>query len=223
MLSILLTLATAALGAWLAFLWQSRAQRNERYYTALSERLRTMRHSIEFATPILSNRIYAIQRLVLNIGDDTGFQRASHDEREASLSWNTAMMQIELSVQLYFHEASLYELENWQSALRKLPVRARAIQSGQAGDINQLLSDTFLMRRRIFEFIRQMIRETKQLDEQIHFGIKLDFATDKLIMWSTSDLLKNTLFPNQEFKAVVRQASDFLEPLGIRTSRTRVN
>lgn len=222
-LSLLITLLTAALGAWLAFLWQSRAQRNERYYTALTERLRAMRQSTEFATPILSNRVYAIQRLILNIGDPAGFEKAAGDEKNSSLVHNDSLMKIELSLQMYFQNVYLVELEDWQRRIRALPVAARRRQFEGRSYSEDILIEVQSLRHELFQLLGRMIQEAEHLDRQIHYGVKLTYSRNDVRFWKKSELIKGILFPRKDFSSVFRPASDFLEPLRIDGSRTRID
>lgn len=216
-------LFTGVLGTWISHNWQSRALKDSRYYDAQKSRHQLMIDTAQETTELLSKRLYALQRLILNVNDPERLTSALEDHGQATKIWNEKFMSIEVALKSYFRQVYSGELENIQSELAALARDvAHGIHNGHL-NVGDAWSRAVVVRRQCFEFLKEMIDEAKLLDREMHFGVRLSYSREDIESWSTKDLVKGLVTSRVEGQSIVRAPSDFGIPVDRWDARLRID
>ena len=206
-------LLTGVLGGWITHNWQSRALKDSRYYEAQKSRHLLMIETAHETTELLSRRLYALQRIILNANDSNMLEDALKDHVQATKVWNEKLMSIEVSLKSYFRHVYSGELEDIQSELAALSRDVAHAINNNSLNVGSAWDRVVVVRRHCFGFLRGMIEEAKLLDREMHFGVRLTYSHEDIDSWSTKDLIKGLVTSRIEGQTIIRAPSDFGIPV----------
>jgi hypothetical protein len=204
---------TGVLGTWISHNWQARALKDSRYYEAQKSRHQLMIETAQHTTELLSKRLYALQRVILNANDSEMLKGALQDHAEATRNWNEKLMSIEVALKSYFRHVYSDELEEIQSEMAALARDVVYAIHHDRLNVAGAWERVVVVRRHCFRFLREMIEEAKLLDREMHFGVRISYSREDIDSWSTKDLVKGLITSRIEGKSIVRAPSDFGIPV----------
>lgn len=229
-MSVILTLfgsiLTVALGAYLAYNWQSKSSREARFYEATKRTLDGMLEAHRRVARNVGRRVYAAQRVLLMRAPNPSFGAAAQEFRDANLIWNNELLMMEVDVITLFKGPALLEFEALQREMRSIN---NAVSSKITGAIlskneeSELIYRTQTIRNQYFLFVRDMIRETDILFRQMHYGVIVEYDRSFIDQFTTRQLLKALWSGPIDQSAVLGAPENFGLPVRIEDLRLGVH
>lgn len=224
--TILSVLITAGLGTWLAYVWQQRSAKQDRYFNASKIQYDQMRDSARTLAGLIGSRLYATNRMCLITPSSDFFGEAKEDFRQSVIYWNKSLLQVEIDIRTLFNSSSLVIFEDLQAQLveitNKVSARVSKILPEDPPSYD-LVREIAVLRGAYFQFLQGMVREAEHLFRQTHFGVVLRYSRDDISRYSTYDLIKVLLQGSEQESAVLRSPTDFGLPVSSRDARLGVN
>lgn len=224
--TVLSVLITAGLGTWLAYVWQQRSAKQDRYFDASKTQYEQMRVAARHLAGLIGDRIYATHRLCRISPSNEFFDEAKENFRRSVIDWNRNHLQIDLDIRTLFTDAAVTDFETLQGQLAALTNEvSRRLENVSAGDppAYELLRKIETLRGSFFLFLQGMIKEADHLFRQMHFGVILQYGRNDLHRYSTIDLVKTLFQGSEQESAVLRSPTDFGMPVSSRDARLGIN
>lgn len=212
--TIIPVLLTALLGSWIAYGYQDRAAKENRFFNASHSMYADMIKAADKITSLVGKRIYASQKLAMVHPSSGIFEATLEQFRQINLEWNQSLLEMEMSVRALFTHSYLFDFEGLQvrnaEIARHISKNCNKFDKNAQNDalrkLQKLRSDYFL-------FIRGLYREASILHRQMHFGISVRYKFQNLNKFSNFTLLKLLFASSMEAKSIIRSPTDFGMPV----------
>lgn len=224
--TVLSVLITAGLGTWLAYVWQQRSAKQDRYFDASKTEYEQMRAAARNLAGLIGSRIYATHRLCRISQANEFFDEAKENFRQSVIEWNRNHLQVDLDIRTLFTGSSVTDFEYLQVQLAALTNEvSRRLESVSPGDppAYELMRKIETLRGHFFTFLQGMIKEADHVFRQMHFGVLLQYNRHDISRYSTADLLKTLFQGSEQESAVLRSPTDFGLPVNSRDARLGIN
>lgn len=221
--SIVSVFITAALGTWLAYVWQQRSAKQSRYFEASKAQFELMRQAASEFAEIIGRRLYATHRVCALEINNPRFTSAFDELVRSIEDWNNSYLKIELNVRTLFERSAASDLEVIQSRLAGLSERVLKSVKLSSYKRADLIHEVALIRVMYFKFLQRMIDEADYLFRQMHFGVELKYDRFEVRYFSNLQLLKALFSGAEDEAAVVRAPTDFGLPVSTNRARLRIN
>lgn len=224
--TVLSVLITAGLGTWLAYVWQQRSAKQDRFFEASKTKYEQMRAAARNLAGLIGSRIYATHRLCRISQSNEFFDEAKENFRRSVIEWNQNHLQIDLDIRTLFTDTAVTDFENLQGQLAALTNEvSRRLENVEAGDppAYELMRKIETLRGNFFLFLQGMIKEADHLFRQMHFGVILQYNRNDINRYSTTDLIKTLFYGSEKESAVLRSPTDFGLPVSSRDARLGID
>ncbi|PTR08575.1 hypothetical protein C8K11_11117 [Novosphingobium sp. GV055] len=217
-------LLTALVGTRIAYKFQDRAAKENRFFEASRSMYTDMISAANKITTLSGKRIYAAQRLSLMSSSDESYNEAKFQLKSANLEWNNNLLEMDMAVRSLFENSKQKDFEDLQNKMahyiRILNNKNSTFDKRQ----NQIMIKNLqLIRSEYFCFIREMYREASKLHRQMHFGVSLEYNLMYLENMSTGTLI-NLLFKSSvEHKRVICSPTNFGMPVSAEEARLGIH
>lgn len=221
--SVISVIVTAALGTWLAYVWQQRSAKQARYFEASKAQFELMRQAATNFAEVIGARLYAMHRICALDTDSVRFSSA-FDELVLSIeNWNKSYLQIELNVRTLFARSRASDLEALQSRLNSISNKIIESAKAKTSTRKSSIHDIALLRTAYFRFLQKMLDEADYLFRQMHFGVRVRYDRWGIRYFSNLQLIKALLSGSEDEASIVRAPTDFSLPVRIDNARFGVN